>query len=456
MGSRRFAARPGRAAWRRNAVLPILAMLHCAPAPEPPNLVLVVIDTLRADRLGAYGGPRGASPALDRLARTGLTFDRAYATSTWTLGSIGSMFTGLYPSELGLRRMSSVLPADVPTLPEILRDRGYASAAVVSHTLAGSQHGFARGFEVFEEEEAQGYGHVCTPGVAASAERHLEELAARGARPFFLFVHLFDPHFDYLDHAEYPWAGPAPERLARGFTFWSLRSPELQHLSATEVSYLVDCYDEEIRLTDAGVGRILRALERTGAGARTIVAVVADHGEQFQEHGRIGHGANALVHEEVTRVPLILAGPGIGAGRVGTPASLIRLRATLLALLGIPDPAREPLPAAGSDAPSADALTEFVYSADRMPDQTKYALAGPVWKVSWCPPRHAPEVFDLLEDPGERTNLAATHPALRDSLVAALETAVDGLGERNPEDSPRTTLSAYQRERLEALGYTGD
>jgi len=169
-------------------------------ADAPANVVLVVIDTLRRDHLGLHGHARPTSPVLDRFAEGATVFDHAYATAPWTRPSVASMFTGLYPSAHGSMALNNMLPGGVETLAERFARAGYATAGIVSHVIISEKFGFDQGFALWDEEEAKGHDHLSTPGVTERALKALDALA--GEEPFFLFIHYFDPHYEYLAHPE--------------------------------------------------------------------------------------------------------------------------------------------------------------------------------------------------------------------------------------------------------------
>ena len=284
--------------------------------PRRESLLLVTLDTTRADRLGAYGYAAARTPHLDRLAREGVRFDQALSPVPITLPSHVSLFTAVHPPVHGIRNNGRRFGEALPTLATALRARGHRTAAFVSAFVLDERFGLNRGFETYDDEMETGGPER----EAIDAERRGDRTAAAlvrwlegqsNAAPFFAWLHLYDPHDPYLP--------PAP------FDKEFASSP----------------YDGEIALTDQAVGSALDALARTGLADRTLVAVVGDHGESLGEHGEDTHGM--FVYEAAIRVPLVLWGPGVvGPGRVvPTPVRTIDLAPTLLALLGAP-----PLPKA--------------------------------------------------------------------------------------------------------------
>jgi arylsulfatase A-like enzyme len=391
---------------------------------QPPNVLLVSIDTLRADHLSSYGYERNTTPHLDALAARGLLFEAAHSTSSWTLPAHASLLTGRYPSFHGLEDEGAVLPEGLPTLAERFRELGYATFAVVAHVYVGREFGLDRGFDSFDDSLLE--GGTRNPRAAEVVDRVLAHVDADGDRPFFAFVHLFDPHWDYAPPP--PWdarftdpgyAGPVDGTL-RSLSPWS--GPD-RAMPAADLAHLLALYDGEVAYADAEIGRLLAALEERGALERTVVAVTADHGEEFEEHGRLGHGHS--LYGEVLRVPLILAGhPRLPAGeRRREPVSLVDVAATLLDLAGGAAPAGaqgKSLLAAAE--PERAVFAESVrFGLDLRAARRDAGSAVDDRSAGWR------RFFDLARDPGEQAPLDA------DPSGGALGAALDeyaGLADR--------------------------
>ena len=436
-----------------------LPLAGCAPS--PPNLLLIVVDSLRADHLSCYGHERATSPALDALAEGGVRFTRAYATAPWTKPSVASIFTGLQPSAHGVQRVARPLSPRLPNLGEALARRGYATGGVVSHSLIGSRFGFARGFERFLESEAQGASHVSSEGVTQQAIGLLDELAADG-RPFFLFVHYFDPHYTYRRHPQYGFAARGAGRLRGEEPIQVLRRLR-ESVSPVELRLVRDIYDEEIRFTDEGIGRLLGALGERDLTGRTWIFVTADHGEEFLERGHFGH--TRTLYEELVRVPLIVSGPRAVASAVDTPVSLVSLPATILALAGsAPAPAfqgpsllplllGEPAPTPPPPRFEVDFVPTLEENAQNRAHQRGIVSEG--FKLIEDLETGTLSLFDLAADPGERDDLSQRRPALRARLRDALARAHERAAP--PAQSGRNpTLPPAEIERLRELGYLED
>ena len=294
-----------------------------APAP-PPNLVLITVDTLRADHLGAYGHERATSPNLDALADDGVRFDAPVAPSPWTLPSLTSIHTGLYPSEHGAVRKDTRLADETGTLAEALQGAGYRTIGLVANVLASEQYGLDRGFDHFDAsptwtEDPSGSSELLTH----LARGALDDVVAAGDEPFFLWVHYFDPHSPYLAHPRFCFADPSWPAPLTNRELTALRTeiaslPNAANLPAGQ--HARDLYDEEVAHTDEWIGVLLEALEAIDSERVTVIAMTSDHGEAFYEHEAFGHGK--WVYDELVRLPLILGGdldPGLAGTVVEAP-----------------------------------------------------------------------------------------------------------------------------------------
>ena len=441
---------------RRCAVLrtaPLLVwavVLGCADVPAdepPPNLVLVTVDTLRADHLGCYGYAQPTSPALDRFAATGVRYADAVAQAPWTLPSMASLMTSLYPSEHGAVHAESKLPESVTTLAEALRRVGYRTIGVASHAFLTERHGMSQGFEVFDETHVAGHTEITSPALTGTA---LELLAKHGREPYFLWVHYFDPHFTYLPHDEIEIAGPSrlPERLTHEFL-----EVNKDKFTPDDVRDVRDVYDEEIAFTDRAIGALFEGLAATERPP--IVVFTADHGEYFLERGRFGHGKQTF--RELIQVPLIVGG-AISAehrGRVvQSPVELVSVPRTLAQLAGV-----EATTFQGEDllaVPDRPEVDRRVFAEGSYAwgiDQRERAVLTAHWKLVELLDDDARLLFDRRADPGELTNLADSDDPRAQAARAELEAALAEFRSRAQQVADSIRLSADEREDLRDLGY---
>jgi arylsulfatase A-like enzyme len=312
------------------------ASADVAPAVKP-NILLITLDSVRPDHVGCYGYGRQTTPCIDALAREGVLFSRAYSTSNWTIPAHASLLTGCLARTHGSVHFANAPPIrkDIPTLAEVLQEAGYATSAVVSCTTLNGWYGLGRGFDVYDDysvlmigEEAgtatgQGFNeHTTVLGTytTGQAVRLLRRMVA-GAKPFFLFVHYYDPHYFYVAVPPFrsrfvrPYAG-----AVEGTHLWDYRN-NAASLSAADLGHLQDLYDAEIAQTDMQVGRLLAECKRLGVYDKTLIWIATDHGQEFGEHGGLLHGHS--LHEELVRVAMIVRPPGHPShGKVDALASL--------------------------------------------------------------------------------------------------------------------------------------
>lgn len=427
------------------AALAILVVCACdrSDGSEPrPNLLLIAVDTLRADHLGAYGYKRQTSPHIDRFFESAVTFDDAHSSSSWTLPAFASLMTSYYSSTHGCWQFSSRLDDSFVTLAEILRDAGYSTVGVVSHVFLHANHGLAQGFVLYDESESQ--DPISSPAVTARALAALERLSEAGTEaPWFLFVHYFDPHTKYQAHE-----GISPS--------WGTEP--------------VDLYDGEIAFVDRQLGRLLkRAAE---LAPNTIVAFVSDHGEEFRDHQWTQHGHS--LYAEVERVPLAIRAPTFDPRRVPDPVSLVDFLPTVLELLGLP--ARE-TPIAGRSLVNLmkgeSALTPGILMETRLDLLTMRDVDAYIsgrWKLIVTTPKHVrrPDfensrgmsgsvmLFDRETDPRELKNVALQHPQIVARLQSGMAEAISRARSRADRfETSEAEPSADELRRLESLGYIG-
>jgi arylsulfatase A-like enzyme len=427
-------------------------LLYLRRRPEgaaPARIVLVSIDTLRADHLGCYGYDRETSPVLDALAAQGVLFEDVTSPSPWTLPAHASLLTGLYPSRHGLKSHEVYLPSSVPTLASLLSRHGFVTAAVVNSHNLGPRFGLDRGFQEFlYVEEVAGQREPST----RVTDQALSWLQRYAGRKLFLFVHYYDVHSDYCSRPEYeqpfrrPYAGRADGTTAQ---LMDHREGKVA-LDERDAPHLVDLYDAGIRQMDAELSRLLAALP---AGNPTWLAVTSDHGEEFFERGGVLHGRTQF--QEVARVPLLVRGPGVPARtRVAAPVSLLDVMPTLLAASAVPLPESidgadlAPHWRAGEERPRDRHLFGEADHNNQEHDVTRAVRHGR-HKLLFNRLTRETALFDLVSDPGERTDLDDKEPA----VVAELRAHLDRFLQIRPEATSPVTLTPEERERLRSLGY---
>lgn len=454
--SLRFRASEPAAADRRVAWGPVTLEVGPSPAPERPNVLLILVDTLRADHVGAYGYGRATTPETDRrLAREGVVFERAYAQAPWTLPSVGSLFLGIQPGRFLSGTMGTFgLPAGesaTPSLPEVFAARGYATAGFIANPTLHAGNGFARGFGTFYNP----------PLDLESMKRHADDLTPRAqawlrahqGRPFFLYVHYLDPHDPYLSPELVAnrspflpdYEGPVTGDWVHGVYNGRLALPD----PARDVPQLVALYDSEIHYVDAHIGRLLETLD-PAVLARTLVVFTSDHGEELLDHGGWKHGQT--LYEEQIHVPLILRWDGkLARGRrESAPVALLDLLPTLAAAAGVESrPQWEGLDlvaalAGGAPPPRRTIFAQHLASgplrAAAVRDDQKLmlfnraeafapadAMQAHLWRLDLARLARA-EVYDLGADPGERVNRLPGGSTLPADLELLIHRQLDDQG----------------------------
>ena len=388
------------------------------------SVLLITIDTLRADALGAYGRASAETAWIDRLAQGGVRFERAHAHNVVTLPSHANLLSGRYPLGHGVRDNSGFrFPEGEPTLATLLKARGYRTAAFVSSFALDSRFGLDRGLDVYDDR--LGGGETRTSFLmperrgTETVEAAAAWIAAQGEAPVFCFVHLNEPHFPYNP----------PEPFASRFP----REP----------------YAGEVAAADAALQPLLKPILEAGKGGRTLVVMTADHGESLGEHGEQTHAIFA--YEATLRVPLILFAPRLlGSAVVQTPVRHVDVAPTVLDLLGLPPPPEVPgrslLPlVAGASPPAAASYFEALSSSL---NQGWAPLRGVIDGELKYVDLPLPELYDLAADPRETRNLAAARPGELERLRGLLSRLRKG-----ERDLARGPEEASTVERLRALGY---
>jgi arylsulfatase A-like enzyme len=439
----------------------------CAPAERPddaPSVLLVTIDTARADHFSSYGYERPTTPFIDGLAREGILFEAAYTPTPTTAPAHASLFTASYPSEHGVLKNGHVLAAGRPTLAAVLQNAGYRTAAIVSSYVLARHFGLGQGFAYYDDdfttakssvvveewEDSTDIGHF-DRRADETTDRAIAWLRANArAAPFFLWVHYFDPH--------HPYDPPAAQRLVLEAALPEPGAPATPG-DAAEARERTLAYDAEIRFVDDQVARLVGYLDDTLGRARTLVIVATDHGEGLMQRGWMAHGVH--LHEELVRAALIMRWPPhLPSGRrVAAPVGLIDIAPTVLALLEL-----EPM-----SGPAGTALQGQRADGDVPPDRPLFFQRRPYatpeyrgWNVrdpmfglrrgrwKYIETDGVGELFDLSADSGETRNVRAEHAAAADALAAELRAwreRIDGHTHSPQQISPEDAA------RLRALGY---
>ncbi len=400
---------------------------------RPFNVVVITLDTTRADRLGAYGFEGVETPAIDSLAGEGILFRRAYSVTPLTLPSHTSLFSGAYPPHHGVRDNGGfTVPDELTTLAEIFSADGYDTAAFIAAFVLDSRWGLDQGFDTYVDDfDVSGQRFISMGAVQRPAnevvDAALEWLGRERDAPFFLWVHLYDPHA--------PYEAPEP---------YKSRYPRAPYLA-------------EIAFTDSQVGRLLDGLEVNGAKEETFVVLAGDHGESMGEHGEVQHGF--FIYEAATRVPLIVSTPFEQFHGIERPevVSLVDVMPTVLEMSGVETSAAVqgqslvPLFRSGGGAPDRFVYSETFYARFHYGWSELTAIQNERYKLIISPD---PELYDLAEDPGETTNLVSRERELFERLEAVAGELVGEMSE-NGAGAEFMAVDEETMAKLASLGYLG-
>jgi arylsulfatase A-like enzyme len=410
---------------------------------EPPNLVVVMIDTLRPDHLGLYGYERETAPFLSQLGRESAVFHHAFSSSSWTAPATASFFTGLYPNRHGvdlgfvanLRQQEEDylgtgsiqlrrLPESISTLPQLLKRHGYATFGLATNVNIGPEIGFDRGMDRFVRERQEAAEGVFSRLMAWESE-------IRGSEPFFLYLHFNDVHWPYTPERQWYQAG------------------------SDSLSELVAAYDSEIRYLDEFIGRLVERFRDD----RTLFVILSDHGEEFRDHGALRHGVS--LYRELSQILLLFHGPGLGvpARIITTPVSIVDVLPTIFEIAGLPVPddrdgrSVAPLWKDSADENEDAILQErplFAHRRDGSGKRHLWSVVRGEWKLIQYPRRS--ELYHRFADPDELTNLIMGHPEVARNLAGFLESFRDASGDES-SSSIDVPIDPKLLDELRALGY---
>ena len=449
----------------------LLIAMSCGGGREAPpgqdrvgnaaSVILVVVDTLRADHLGLYGYARPTSPNLDAWATHGRVFDHAFAPAPWTLPSFASIYTGRWPliHQAGLadpldrpaERLALGPIEDLPQLAETLRAEGYRTLAVATNPYLAPSFGVARGFDVYDLDIGASDGlHRPAEEVVQRALKLVDDV---DGQPFFLVVHMFDPHMDFNAPPPFGQSFTASIRSVYALPFVGFEGRRINELAPQDLQFITAAYDEEIAYVDDQLGVLRDGLAERGLLEKSVVFLTSDHGEELFDHGDFEHGHT--LYQELLHVPLVVWGPGIEPGRESDPVSLVDIAPTVLDRLGIAPPAPFDGISLWPNLSASVPLPErplFAEGLTRGPPQS--AVVRWPHKLVVNHLDGLIDVFDLVQDPHERISRAAGTSDIPQTLIADLcrhqRSAEDG--GRAP-DRTAATPGQDVLERLRSLGY---
>jgi arylsulfatase A-like enzyme len=445
-------------------------------APRDMNVILIVIDTLRADHLGSYGYHEATSPSLDAFAQAGARFAHSYSNAAWTKPSVASIFTSLYPSEHGATHFEVILPGAVRTLAEILFDAGFGTYAQVTNPNLKSIFNFDQGFAVFDDYSVRDRLYLAAlrklpllsgrlkaitgryfnfrdyEGIERANARIIRWVESNQDQDFFLYLHYMDPHSPYSAPPPYDALFEKPEKAA----------------VAGSRDQLIADYDGEIRYVDDNLGRLFAVLRDLGIYEKSLIVITSDHGEAFGEHKLWGHGAS--IYQNQIRVPLIINFPGTipGGVVVDEAVSSVDVAPTILDIVGIPRPSEmegrsllglmigekrfarygEPIHLDQFSARSDNRLEGVIADGSWKYVRTDRSATRNIEKFG------PEELFHLESDPWEQYNLIEREPAVLDRLRSDVDAFSKRVGKKAIQRSKAEDVDSETLEQLKALGYT--
>ena len=409
------------------------------------GVVLVSIDTLRRDHVGAYGYSRPTTPRLDALAKEGILAEDAVSVSSWTLPAHLSMLTSVDPGVHGGTETKLGFNKRVPTLASLLKQNGYATQAVTSHLYVSAAYGLDEGFDRLDLHQDR--------KATETADRAIAILERLGDRPFFLFLHFYDPHWHYDPPAKQRALFDSGYKGKLSGLWQDFKDKTAANTTPQEKQHLLDLYDGEIRYTDDEVGRILDHLKASGLDQSTLVVVTSDHGEEFLEHGSWEH--QKTLYEEVIRIPLALRGPGVPQRREKAQTSLLDIAPTVLAWAGLPQAPTHQGKSLLAPLPERAAYGETDHTLDGTHKLFVRSGAGRGKAILSLAPNGdtlaKEEWYDLAADPAESKDARPRDEVANSLRDKAIQRFKDG--RTRGAGAPTVKLSQEQIERLRALGY---
>lgn len=447
------------------AAVGALALVPLRAPARSPNILIVVVDTLRADRLGAYGNSRGLTPFLDELATRGTRFANAYAPSSWTCPSVASLLTSRYASQHHVTSFEAKLGDAEVSLAEILQEHGYAAGGFSANFRLADTHGYAQGFDHWRSYVTRNKTENKVRG-----DRLLRESGEWIARtqsttqaPMLVYLQYMEPHTPYMPPEPYlsrfiRQPDGADATVARSKLI--AEAPGEKALTAPEIDLLTSLYDGEVAAADAQLRRLFEELERSGFLDDAIVVVTADHGEEFGEHHQFLHGFT--LYNTAIRIPLIIVAPGLPGGRVvNDDVSLIDVAPTVLDLVKAPAaPTFEgrslvPLMAGDTAPPLHGPVLSELEPMDSTMDLRQHSRALMSGTRKLVVKRNGRMVaFALARDPGEgRAWLVRPNDRFNGDLVQALQSMSEDLQKSAAAEAQRQPIDESTKEKLRALGY---
>jgi len=418
--------------------------------PHGPNVILITIDTLRADHLGSYGYRRDTTPNIDKLAQKGVLYEYAYSQAPWTMPSMSSMHTSYYPTQIKIKSIKSKIHDNFITLAEFLRNNFYKTSAVISNIVVSEIFGFSQGFETYDQTPLRARDELTSHLVTDKA---LEYIADNRDNKFFLWLHYMDPHSNYIHHPQFNYAQDYNGLLGKNVHSGDLNKIR-RSLDNADLEYIKDLYDEEISYTDMQIGRVLDSLSDYGLENNTVVIITADHGEELMDRNRFGH--NKTLYQELIHVPLIIYMPSRGEARATRSKSSVEIRSlakTIVELCGLNNNhfgGENLLLIAEEKTADTYAYSQKPIGRERYPKLE--AISSGKWKLIKNIQNDTYELYDLEADPGEETNLFGSEDTDK-ILINGLISKSSAIEKESVVETAEVEFKEEEIEKLKALGY---
>lgn len=416
--------------------------------PTGPNVLFIVVDSLRADHIETYGYGQSTMPSIDQLAKDATVFQNAISVAPWTTPAISSMLSSRYPRGRVWPSVPYPLAKNMTLLSEIFHNANYQTAAFVSHYYIGKRIGFSQGFQQYDDREARGHRHTSAPAVTQKAVHFLEQ---NREKPFFLFVHYFDPHYDYFAHEPYIFSQGYTGKLKSGPDYLQLKAGA-SALSPEDLQFVRALYDSEIRFTDAQIHRLLEYLKVQNLYDNTLIVFAADHGEDFCDRADCYIGHSVHLYRALTHVPFLVKLPNHSSQiSIEQPVSMIDVAPTIAHYAKLPNPKASPF--------EGQAL---------LWDEKQVIQASPIfseargqvtwvswpWKLLVDTERSSWELYDIKIDPHETQNRVNDFPNVFSQLSKEL---TQFMHDHPVDDKIKTyepvSFSLEEIEQLKAMGY---
>lgn len=428
------------------------------PKAEELNIILLLVDTFGAEYSGSNNPAIRHTPTIKKLSRQGVNFTNAYAAAPWTMPSVASIFTSHMPSSHKLTQKDHQLRKTHLTLSEHMKAKGFKTFGVVSHVYLGEKYGFSQGFDEYIELISTKYAAhrvITSRKVTNAATGWIDKNLAEGTRSgMFMFVHYFDPHYEYNHHKKFDMTSHYSGQIKPGTGLGKLREIRSQ-LLPNDIDYLKGLYQEEGAYVDFHIGRLIEHIEKSGLADNTLIIFTSDHGEEFMEHGWLGH--TRTLYDELIRIPMFFYLPGtLSPGIVKTPVSQIDILPTLMSMFNEPHRSKtwegislkQYLEGGGSALPRRNLFSETSTDAN-----LRSVIQGP-YKLVHDKQRKKFTLYNRTEDPGEHKDISKAEPQVFKELkhkLAAWESSVEATSQ---EIQPRkVNLNSEEIKQLKSLGY---